>query len=147
MVLAAFLQGTEFLAIGGVKPNLVFVLIVVLSFFIPDILYFLILMLVGDIVLRSEFASYHEILILSLLSIISFSIGKRLPGKPIFNTIGVVALATLLYYLFVDSGFVMHAFGTVCIEIVLNSALAGILFLVFQKVLIREYEKKIRSAI
>jgi hypothetical protein len=113
-IFLALLQNTNLLIFYGIKPNLVLVFLIALSFFITDIFIYLYFVLVGVIFLG------FEQLAIALPAILSFAVGRRLHWQPFFNNLLLVSAGTIVFYLLV--GWSSVVLGEIIYNLVVGSA-------------------------
>ncbi len=128
VALAGFLQNTNLLNIGGVKPNIALAVLVTLAFFISTASVFLVLVVLALIALWFEPVVTLELIIFALLALGAFFLSQRLPGKSFVNNLILIGLLTLVFYLIADYRFIVGDPLTVLGEMVYNIILGGVLF-------------------
>ena len=143
----ALIQTTTIIMPFGVKPNFILTALTALSFFVSSFTLFMVFVL-GSLFI-AQFYPYFEasILLLGLWSIIIFFMGHRLAGKPFFNNLFIIIVATIVFYAVIDFGFLRNSAGTVFLEIVCNVILGSVLFWIFKALFRENHEKKSRIAI
>ena len=131
-VLAGLFQNTGFFSIFGIKPNLLLAALVALSFFVKDILVYSSFILAAVILLFFQSGIMAEQLVLALIGLAAFPVGRRLPGSPLFNNLLMVGAGTILFYLFVAPSFLISAWPAVIGELVYNLLWGFIFFNIFE---------------
>ena len=132
LVLAAgFLQHSPLLNAFGVKPNLILIALVALSFVATKAQQYIVLLMVGLAVMQFRDAPETELLALGILAFAAFVVGRRLPWRWIFNNGILLAVATVAFYLLTQSSFLYTHGVSVAVELLLNVFTGTLLFLSF----------------
>ncbi|PIT92388.1 MAG: hypothetical protein COU08_02690 [Candidatus Harrisonbacteria bacterium CG10_big_fil_rev_8_21_14_0_10_42_17] len=134
-ILLGILQNTSLGIVLGIKPNSILVLAIVFSLFAESILQYAIVLFTA--VVMVQFAVFETSIAsaLAMVGLLVYLFREALPGKMWLNSIGTTVLGTLAFYVLVDAGFIIQEPGTLFREIVVNSGLAIVLYLVLEKLL------------
>ena len=132
---AALLQTTEAIAFGPIKPNLVLILIVILSSIYKDWSYRFILVLTGATILKfSELFQLSDLVLIAAL-LLSIVIIDYLPWRKLINIELAVILGTLILNL------VVFTPTTLILETLTNVILTVAIFIIAHII----YEEEIKS--
>ena len=127
VIFLSFIQHLGAFSIFTVKPNLVFVFILVLSFFEIEFLLYFILVLISYLFLRSGLAIDWSVLVSSGLLFLGYWLAKILPWQQIFNMMFLIILLTIVFYLIISFQFVINNISLLIGEILYN-LLWGLIF-------------------
>ena len=136
--LAGFLQNTNLLNISDIKPNLTLTVLIALSFFTANFFYYLILVLVAGIFLRFELTFETVNIVFTFLTLSVYWLEGKLPGRPFFNNILLVAGSTLIFYALADFSFLTSYPLTVFSEMLYNVILGALVFFLSRRYLFHE---------
>lgn len=132
LILAGLLQNTDVLNFYQIKPNLVLVFLIAISFFIPNFLTYLGLVLVGLILIAFRPGFEPEAAVLGLLAVLSFSLVRFLNLQMVYNNFLLIGASTLLFYLLTAPSFILQNPLLVFGEMVYNLVLGVIFFRIFE---------------
>ncbi|MEK7192355.1 MAG: hypothetical protein AAB646_02485 [Patescibacteria group bacterium] len=132
IVLAGILQNSNFLNVLGIKPNLLLVALISLSFVINFFTNYLVFLLIGLFFLRFTMAPELEIFVFTVLSLAAFFLAKRLPWLWAANSIALIFSSTLIFYLLLKPSFIYNHFSVFIGEAIYNSLLGILVFLAIQ---------------
>lgn len=127
VVVLSFFQHLSIFNIFGIKPNFIFVFLLVVSFFEIDFLFYVFLVLISYLVLRSNLNFDFPTLVLSGLLLAGFFLIKILPWQRIFNLILLVILLNIVFYSITSFQFVINNTSLLIGEILYNLFL-GLIF-------------------
>ena len=127
VVVLSFFQHLSIFNIFGIKPNFIFVFLLVVSFFEIDFLFYVFLVLISYLVLRSNLNFDFPTLVLSGLLLAGFFLIKILPWQRIFNLILLVILLNIVFYSITSFQFVINNTSLLVGEILYNLFL-GLIF-------------------
>lgn len=135
---AGFLQNTNLVNLGDIKPNLTLVVLIALSFFMTNFFYYLILVLVAGIFLKFEAVFELNNLAFTLILFAVYWLERKLPGRPFLNNVLLIAVSTLVFYALVDFTFLNSYPLTVFKEMVYNIILGILVFFISRRFLFHE---------
>ena len=127
VIVLSFLQHLSIFNIFGIKPNFIFVFLLVVSFFEIDFLFYVFLVLISYLVLRSNLNFDFPTSVLSGLLLAGFFLIKILPWQRIFNLILLVILLNIVFYSITSFQFVINNTSLLIGEILYNLFL-GLIF-------------------
>jgi len=132
--LAGLVQNTDLLSINHLKPNLVFVTLAALAFFISSAPFYALLAVFADVIIR--FHPFFDRVDFAFLVVVlaSYWLSDRLPSKPFVNYVMIVTFGTFLFYLIAAPSFILKAPFSVFFEVVYNNIVGFIIFLIFQSI-------------
>lgn len=135
LVVTGLLQNTNLLTFYQIKPNLMLVFLIASSFFIPSLFIYLGLVLLSGILAGFRNGLELERIVLGLLGIWSFSLGRFLGWKLIYNNFFLIGISTPTFYLLTNPAFILSNWSIVLVELVYNLILGAVVFKVFEKVI------------
>jgi|GEM_PF-1621775 len=138
LFIAATLQSTGLLAIFGVKPNLMLVLLATFVFFVPHLFLYGILALCAAGFISFTPGINWESGALLIIALVFFYVRDRFLVAGLFANVVFIVLGTIAFYLFISPGLLYHEAGVALKEIVYNALLGAVLFGVTRFI----YEKK-----
>lgn len=130
-VVVGLMQNTAFVSVAGVKPNLILVL---LLFFIPltaNFYEYLILLLIAGFVLNLGSGFDSGVVALLVTLVFAYLIHYRLLWAKYLNFLILIALSTVLFYIFTSPVFIYENWDIVLKEAVYNLILGSLLVLLF----------------
>ena len=128
ILLAATLQSSHMFGIVGIRPDLVLVVLVVLSFFTESLVVFSLLVLLGSIGIHFEPGISAEPVALAVLSLTGFFIKNRAVWPGLAATGILLFLGTFALYALIEPSFIYNHFTVVLFEAVYNIVLGLVLF-------------------
>lgn len=131
-VLAGLFQNTEFFTVFGIKPNLLLIALVAISFFIKGIQAYLNFVLASIMLSSVSGGISTEQIVLAGLALAAFPAGRYLHWQPVFNNFLIIGVATALFYLFTAPAFMLSGWQVVVGEIVYNLFVGYLLFKTFE---------------
>ncbi len=132
IVVLGILQSTNLLLIGGVKPNLLLVVLIVLAFFVEDAWLYAFFIAVAAILLKVRGFFSPEILVFILLGMTSAWVAARWHTQPIVNNVFLVSVFTVLFYALTTPSYLISNLGQLGIELIYNLVIAIVLFKTFE---------------
>lgn len=132
-VLAGMLQNTGFFVAFGIKPNLLLVAMVAISFFIKDIWTYLSFVLAAVVLVIVGGGIALEQIVLAGLGLAAFPVGRYLHWQPFFNNFLMIGAGTVLFYLLTAPAFLISDWQAVVGEIVYNLVWGWIFFELFSR--------------
>jgi len=136
LAIAAFIQTTSIFVIASIKPNLVFVLLVLFAHIYKSWPKRVLLILVSALLLKfSPTLAWIDVIFIAVAFLI-MALVDYFPWRRIINSVFAVALGTVVIGV---SAFSLSSIGT---ETALNVALVLILFLPLEFIYAKEKEKQ-----
>jgi hypothetical protein len=145
VILAAIVQNSHLLTVKGIQPNILLIVLVSLAFFTSEFFFFSVLMLVALVTTELFSGGLLTMAVLFALGAGVFLVKDHLPWKSWFNQLGLIMVGTFLFYLLIDIKFLQFDTTTVAWEVMYNSILGAVAFLLLSRFYI--YEGLIRSRI
>lgn len=130
-VLAGLFQNTHVFAVFGVKPNLLLIALISLSFFIKDIRVYLNFVLASILISSVGGGISTEQIVLAVLTLAVFPAGRYFRWQPTFNNLLIIGVATPIFYLLTAPAFLLSGWQVVSGEIVYNLLWGFVLFEIF----------------
>ncbi|MDP2696436.1 MAG: hypothetical protein Q8O87_04300 [bacterium] len=133
IVSASMIQSTNFLVVGGAKPNLVLAALAVLAILNWPLIEYLTWMLVAAILLKfSPILSWISVVFL-ITAVKMFFINRFLPWSRYLSGIVVIISGTAVFYILGAPIFLYHQWPTVLLELVYNVVVGVILIMIWPK--------------
>lgn len=134
LLLAGLLQSTDFLSVGGVKPNWLLVVIILLVITGRPLLEYVMWSLLATFLLRfsPEPLLWHQLAFLMTVMAI-FILNKFLPWSHYINLMAAVIISTALFYLLLSPNFIWQHWTIVIGEIIYNLIVVSILVFVWPR--------------
>ena len=104
----AITQHLGWLAFTGIRPNLVLVFLVILTPFLEDFIFYLVLIILSYLLLKLEPILDWPVLFLMGLLTISYPLARTLPWQRIFNQSFLIILVTVIFYFAISFKFVIN---------------------------------------
>lgn len=130
VILLSFIQSWGF-SIFGIKPNLALAAVIAASFFVVDFWQALFLTGLAAFVLNFVPSLTKEILVFFLVGAGAAFVGNRLPWRYFWGNLFLVAIGTLIFYLFLAPNLAVSF--VFLKELFLNLAVGALIFLIFEK--------------
>jgi hypothetical protein len=128
IIVLAWLQIWQNFSFLGIKPNLMLIIALALPFFVQNIFdQFFLVALVLFLVKISPVAN-QEVIFLTIISVISIFLGRRMPGWYMVNHLFLVLISVFLWYIYFYYKYLFTAIFWE--ELVLNS-ISGLLIFAF----------------
>ena len=141
ILLFALLQNTTHLSLGGIKTNLVLLLILSMAFMVRNWAEYLFLVFLSSIFLRVEQGWDWSIVSIVLVALAVYFFKKFLPWRLLVSYLFFVFLSTLSFYLILDWHFIQNNFLIFFKELIYNLIFGGLLYLI----LIKFYDEGTRT--
>lgn len=141
VALFALTQNTTLLSLGGIKINLVLILILSLAFMVRNWAEYLFLVILSSIFLKVEHGWDWGVIAFILVVLAVYFLKKFLPWQLLINYLFFVFLSTSSFYLILDWHFIQNNFLIFFKELIYNLVFGGLLYLI----LIRFYDEGTRT--
>ncbi|MDP3998974.1 MAG: hypothetical protein Q8P76_00040 [bacterium] len=132
VILAGFIQNTDWINLFGVKINLILASVLVLGLFINNPWHRIILAIIGT-ALTGQPGWNTESLVLLALLIAAPYFKNYLFGQPAFNNIILIFTATIAFYLIINPGFLISYPAVVLLEVIYNLIFGSMLYFILEK--------------
>lgn len=136
--IAAVLQGVFWLSLGGIKINLVLIVLLALAFLVRDWRDYLLLVFWSGLLIRSNDEWDWTASALILIVLLVYLIKKFLPWQPLINYLIFVVVATVGFYGLIDWHFLVDDTIIFLKELAYNTLFGGLIYLI----LARFYEQQ-----
>ena len=131
--IAALLQATPWVALWGVKPNILFVALVIVAVSTESISMFAGVVVLGTaIAYNVSFISWGAAVSM-LVSCGSFFLVRRLPWRTLMNIVSVIAVGTAGFYILIAPTYVFQEMSVVLLEVLYNVLIGVGLYVCFAK--------------
>ena len=128
IIALSFLQAMGF-SLWGVKPNLALVSVITISFFISSLVVQFFMLAFPFSILKDSPVVPKELWIFLFIGAGAILLKKYLPGKPPFNIIFILFIATTAFYALTFPQLIIS--WIFLKELILNLILGGIIFILF----------------
>ncbi len=143
--IAASIQSTGLVSLGGIKINLILSFLIVLSFFVRRMTQFVCLLIVAVVMLEFRPTLEFSMMILAIVVAAIFFAKEWLPGKQLINCLLFVAVGTILFYGLIDFTFLTNNITGVLIEMIYNALVSAIIFILCEYYIPYAEETRITS--
>lgn len=132
VMVASALMFSGALRINGIAPNAVLVVLIVVSFFSENTLFYILLALVGALFVRATPTIFDPLAVATtILALLVFFLQRRMVWPGMLGTILTVGATTILLYVGIAPGFLWQHPGLVGLELVYNVVIGLVVFEVF----------------
>ncbi len=135
VIVAGLIQNTGFLVFYGIKPNLLLVALIALSFFLTDLFIYAGFIMLAIILLTISGGCCLDSTVFAAIVFAAPFIGRRLHWQPLLNNLLLVGAGTFLFYLSASPVFLITNWMLVIGELIYNLVMGWILFEVFERCL------------
>ena len=136
IIAVSFLQTTNAVLLGGLKPNLVFALLVVLAHIDKNWTKRAVLILISALILKSSPGIVWIDIIFVFTALLAVALVDYLPWRRAINSIAAVVIGTIIINL------PFFNLGPLMLEMIMNIALVIIFFSLFEVLYVKKKAQK-----
>ncbi|MEK7554615.1 MAG: hypothetical protein AAB518_01355 [Patescibacteria group bacterium] len=140
VLLAGIIQSSGIAAVGGVRPNILLVLLLTLVFFFREWKSYAALIAIATIFSKTEIGFSSPYIVIAIISACVFLVKPHFPGHRFFNVILAVIAGTIITYVITDLKFLGNDPFTVMIEVVYNVLVGIVVYLLAERIIGNETE-------
>ncbi len=132
IVLLGAIQNTNWLMVGGTKPDLLLAGMIALAFFTEHIWQYGFFILLAGAMLKTQGFFAPELVVFTLLLILAAWIAAVWRAKPVFMNLLLTGGATIAFYLFTGPSYIFSYPGPLALELGYNLILGAMIFKIFE---------------
>lgn len=142
LISIGLVQATDLLKVFGVKPNVLLVMMMALSFFALSFLDYSAFILIATVLAGFESGLAIEQLAIAGVSLGAFLAAPKIHWHPFFTNLAFVFFGTLIFYFLSEAPFIITSAKILALELIYNLLFGILLFQIVKDIFKRDFSLK-----